>query len=295
MAMEASEFDRAAERLPAAESLVTVARQRLARELRSLPAEGSVAWRAALLSEAGQGSVSFGALTHGIRIVARAGRMTEAQDLFVALLQRIDGLNRRWLTAALWSAAPAERHDYAQDLAQELTMLLWEQIAQREDEAWELFFQRALSFAQRHVAAAYLRRQGLRADPRVRQAERGLAVVFSRLAEDDSELELAATPVASAAPEADAFTHAELSDLRALLPRLPARERLAVVMRFWQGASEAEIALALGGLTTRAVRYTLRRAYHHLRAWYDGADESGNTGAADAAASSGEVSDVGHA
>lgn len=67
---------------------------------------------------------------------------------------------------------------------------------------------------------------------------------------------------------------AELSDLRALIARLPERERLAVVMRFWQQADESEIAEALGGVTTRAVRYTLRRAYNRLRAWYG--DETTN-------------------
>jgi len=289
--MEAGEIERAAERLPAADTLVALARQRLAGELRSLPPEASAAWRMALLSETGGSGVSFGALTHGIRVVARAGQLAEAHDLFVSLLTRIDGLNRRWLGATLWSTAPAERHDRAQDLAQELTLLLWEQIAQRDDEAWELFFQRALSFAQRHVAAAYLRRQGLRADPRVRQAERGLAIVFSRLAEEEGEMELSATPDAPDMPTTAAFTRAELADLRALVARLPARERLAVVMRFWQGASEPEIALALGGLTTRAVRYTLQRAYHRLRAWYDGGDERGDTDATLAATRAEEIRD----
>lgn len=43
-------------------------------------------------------------------------------------------------------------------------------------------------------------------------------------------------------------------------------------MRYWQQASETEIAEALGGVTTRAVRYILRRAYGRLRAWYTGED-----------------------
>jgi DNA-directed RNA polymerase specialized sigma24 family protein len=68
------------------------------------------------------------------------------------------------------------------------------------------------------------------------------------------------------------LTQADLADLRELVGRLPQRERLAVVMRFWQQASEAEIALALGGVSTRTVRYTLTRAYRRLRAWYAGDD-----------------------
>ena len=266
MAMEASEVEHAAGGLPAAETLVALARRRLGAELRALPPEGSAAWRAALLAEGSPG-VSFGALAHGVRIAARARRTADAQDMFVTLLRRIDGLNRRWVASVLWSLPMAERAERAQDLAQELTLALWQQIGLRDDAAWELYFQRALTFAQGHVAAAYLRRQGLRGDPRVAQAERGLAVVFSRLADEAS-----ADGAADVADVTDvaAFTRAELSDLRALIARLPERERLAVVMRFWQQAGESEIAEALGGVTTRAVRYTLRRAYKRLRAWYDG-------------------------
>jgi RNA polymerase sigma factor (sigma-70 family) len=269
--MQASEIERAAGDLSSAETLVALARRRLDAELRALPPPGSAAQRAALLAETSHGGVSFGALTHAIRVAARAERMAETRDLFVALLRRIDGLNRRWVVSALWSLpiSSAERRERAQDLAQDLTVLLWEQIGQRDDDAWELFFQRALVFAQSHVAATYLRRQGLRADPRARQPERGLAIVFSRLVDasgDDSE-----TAGPSAADTA-AFTRAELADLRALVARLPTRERLAVVMRFWQQASEAEIALALGGVSTRTVRYTLTRAYRRLRAWYAGDD-----------------------
>jgi DNA-directed RNA polymerase specialized sigma24 family protein len=268
--MEADAIADVAGRLPSAETLLALARRRLDNELRALPQPGSVAWRAALLAEsAPQRGPSFGALAHAVRVAARAGRGADAHDLFVALLKRIDGLNRRWVAGVLWPlpATASERRERAQDLAQDLTLLLWEQIGQRDDDAWELFFQRALAFAQSHVATAYLRRQGLRADPHVRQPERGLAVVFSRLADETGDSSEAAGPdIADAA----AFTRAELADLRALVARLPARERLAVVMRFWQQASEAEIALALGGVTTRAVRYTLRRAYERLRAWYAG-------------------------
>lgn len=266
VAMEADELElaAAAERLPTPETLVARAQRRLSGELRALPPLGSVALRAAMLSESQYG-VSFGAMAHAIRVAARADQMGDAQEVFVALLKRIDGLNRRWVASVLWALplGASERRERAQDLAQELTLLLWEQIGLRDGEAWELFFQRALAFAQSHVATSYLRRQGLRADPHARQAERGLAVVFSQLADDAEDSPLSAVDTAS-------FTRAELADLRALVAYLPERERLAIVMRFWQQAPEAEIALALGGVSTRAVRYTLRRAYERLRVWYAG-------------------------
>ena len=208
---------------------------------------------------------SLGALAHAIRASVRAGRMEDAQTFFVALLRRIDGLNRRWVAGVVRSLSATERYERAQDLAQELALTLWQQVGLRDDPAWELFFQRALDYAQRHVATAYLRRQGLRADPRVERAERGLALVFSRME----------GAVADETLEAPSLDSADLADLRALVARLPERERLAVVMRYWQRATEAEIAAALGGVSTRAVRYTLRRAYGRLRRWYAGEQDDG--------------------
>jgi DNA-directed RNA polymerase specialized sigma24 family protein len=271
LALEADEIELAAAALPTAQTLVALARRRLDDELRALPPLTTSAGRRALLADLAHGGCSFGVLAHALRAAARAGQMAEARELFMALLRRTDGLNRRWVAMALWKArvSAAERSDYAQDLAQELTLYLWEQLARRDDVAWELFYSRSLEYAQGHVATIYLRRQGLLTDPRARRPERGLAPVFSRLTSDDGEDGAAAELPLAAMP---AFSQAELADLRALVTRLPARERLAVVLRFWQQASETEIAVALGGVTTRAVRYTLRRAYARLRAWYAGED-----------------------
>jgi RNA polymerase sigma factor (sigma-70 family) len=64
---------------------------------------------------------------------------------------------------------------------------------------------------------------------------------------------------------------AELADLRALVERLPKRQRAVVIMRYWQDARENEIAATLG-VTPRAVRAMLTRAYAKLRAAYEGAE-----------------------
>jgi DNA-directed RNA polymerase specialized sigma24 family protein len=64
------------------------------------------------------------------------------------------------------------------------------------------------------------------------------------------------------------FSGADLSDLRMLVEQLPARLRLAIVLRYWQDATEVEISRALGGVTTRTVRNYLRQGYTLLRGWY---------------------------
>lgn len=135
------------------------------------------------------------------------------------------------------------------------------------DEAWELFFGRALAFAQNHIADTWLRRSR----PRVGGRAIAPPVLLSRLLGDGAgEPNSDDYTLLSATGGADQLSVAELADLRELVTRLPERERVAVVLRFWAGAGEDTIAEALGGVTTRTVRNALKRAYARLRAWYGG-------------------------
>ena len=102
------------------------------------------------------------------------------------------------------------------------------------------------------------------------RAHEWLRVSLSRDAQDGRSDALAPT----FADAADPFTAAELSDLRALVYALPTSERAAVVMRYWQDASEGEVARGLG-VSTRMVRYYLRRAYTRLRAGYTPEERDG--------------------
>ena len=144
-----------------------------------------------------------------------------------------------------------------EDLAQELTLHLWEELALREGEGWELFFRRAMVFARAHVARRYLERHGYRPGQR-------LVLFFSELAASGDDAAADGLPL----PEPrDPFTAADLADLRGYVERLPPRERAAVVMRYWQRAREHEIAAALG-VTSRTVRNLLRKAHARLYALY---------------------------
>lgn len=242
--------------------LVALARDRLASEIHALDGLESYRRRAVLI---GQDGASRGALVHYIRQALDDQRDSDAHELFVPLVERTAGLTRQWtrrtiLTAGLALNA-ADWQAHAADLSQELTLRLWEAIAHGVEPAWELFFGRALAFAQGHIADAWLRR--------VRPRLAGLPIVppvSLTLGQND---EGAGAEVA--APDASArFGVAELADLRALVARLPERERLAVALRYWVGANEATIARSLGGVSTRTVRNTLTRAYAMLRVWYAG-------------------------
>ena len=265
-------------RLAPASELVRAARVRLAGELDQLPAWGTPQLWARIHSTVPQQSVSFGALAHLIRVAVGRGESHSARELFVLLLERSEGLNRRWAEQTVRNTSglrgPAGLA-VREDLRQELTLRLWEAVALDGGEAWELFFQRSLAYAQRHTATAYMEQRGYwsrrvagRRVP-LAVAAGGVVLASTALVTDGAPEQhaLHTLPAPDMAVIGGDFTAAELADLRDLVARLPREQRIAVVLRHWQQAPETEIAQALG-VTTRTVRNYLRRAYASLREWY---------------------------
>lgn len=259
--------------MPPAGSLVEQARQRLASELARLPS-----WDAPLLlwqlrGPTARSEITLGAHAHFVRAAYRAGDTRRSRELFVLLLERTAGLNRRWAERVTpRTMVPAARAELCEELLQELTLELWAQMACGNSEMWPLFFQRSLDFTQRHVATAYMQHQGLWAPPNVKapsQIQAKLLVSLqTALVTDDGGDDPPLTVAATLATGDDPYTAAELSDLRTLVARLPLRERIVVAMRFWQNASEKEMAQALN-VSVRSVRNYIRDAYNRLRSWYD--------------------------
>jgi RNA polymerase sigma factor (sigma-70 family) len=250
------------------------ARLRLAREIAALPRWGSSALWDRLRSHDPQTSASSGALVSYLRTAMRRRDTSAAREIFVLLLGRMERLNREWAsrTIARTPSLHAEAATVREDLLQELTLHLWSEMAIGNDESWEIFFTRALSFAQRHIATAFMERSGYWVASGVRAPSRGIAIPFSRLATrfEDDERSSDEWPQL-AAPE-DGMVAAELADLRELVSRLPERQRAAVIMRYWQDAQERDIAASLG-VTPRAVRAMLARAHAKLRAAYEHKEE----------------------
>lgn len=241
--------------------LIALARARRAFELGRLPGWGAaltpLAWQRL---RAREGGVSSGTLVAILRHAVRQRQMMVTREVFVALLARIEAANGFWARQTarrIGGIAPEAVRMAEEDLAQELTLHLWEELALREGEGWELFFRRALTFARAHVARRYLERHGYRHGQR-------LVLFFSEIAMSDDDDPADGPPLSE---PRDPFTAADLADLRGYVEQLPPRERAAVVMRYWQRAREHEIASALG-VTSRTVRNLLRKAHVRLYALY---------------------------
>jgi RNA polymerase sigma factor (sigma-70 family) len=219
-------------------------------------------------------TLSPGAITRVVRTFVHAHERALAGELFVMVLERIEGTNRRWAARVLPnddSVWQDETMRLREDLRQDLTLHLWEHLALRDGEQWELFFWRALDYAQRHIATAFLRKHGLRTHPDTERSTRDLSRLIVRLSRyDDDEREA----VGLDPPDpTDAFAATDFMDLHGLILELPPVERMVIVMRYWQDATESEIADALGGITTRTVRKYLHLARVHLRTKYQEAGE----------------------
>jgi len=119
-----------------------------------------------------------------------------------------------------------------------------------------------------HVATAFVERNGYWIASNVRTPSRGTAIPFSRLTAHFEDDERSGDEWPQLAAPEDGMVAAELCNLRELVARLPKRQRAAVIMRYWQDTQEREIAASLG-VTLRAVRAMLARAYARLRAAYE--------------------------
>ncbi len=252
----------------------THARGRLAAELASLPAWGTTAFASWLALTDVASALSSGALVRLLRRATATGDTALQEHFFVALLRRIERQNTHWAARALVRPplGRAARESLREELKQELTLALWQRLTGERDDAWELYFSRALDFAQRHVAHAYLVRNGYWYSSAAPQPPLLLSALrASHLFGDLTPGEPLAVSQGAARDE---MSVAELADLRDLVQRLPFRERVAVVMRFWLASSERDIASALG-VTTRTVRNLITRALTRLRHAYGGPSDAG--------------------
>lgn len=249
--------------------IIALARARRSFELGRLPGWGAVltpqAWQQL---RGGEARLSSGTLVAIMRAARQQGQIAVTKNIFLALLQRIEVGNAFWARRAIGRLAevvPDSERALQEDLRQELTLHLWEEMALRDGEGWELFFRRSLAFARAQVARRALARHGYRPGQQITLFFSRVAATSARAVHGEND-----TPFAPALIDPqEPFTASDLADLRGYVERLPPRERAVVVMRYWEHAHEPEMAAALG-VTPRTVRNLLRRANDRLYTLYTG-------------------------
>jgi len=203
-----------------------------------------------------------------IRAAVASGDRPTAHCQFAALLQGSERSTERWLRHVIMVTPVL--HDEAsaipvcEDLRQELALDLWKQITTRNEMAWERTYWRSLLFAQQHVATRYMRQAGYWVEIGVMRKGRR---AFASLVSPVDQVEEAEAP--------DVLVAAEVaSDMRSAVMQLPPRERIAVVLRYWEGMGERAMARRLG-CTDRTVRTLLHQARERLGPWYEGLPQKG--------------------
>ncbi|MGE5333731.1 MAG: hypothetical protein ACM3N4_03450, partial [Nitrososphaerota archaeon] len=226
--------------------IIALARARRAFELGRLPGWGTTLtpslWQRLRERE---GGVSSGTLVALLRHAMRQRHVTVTKEVFLLLLERTEAANAFWARHVvagirdIGSLSPETAQMMREDLRQELTLHLWEELALRDREGWELFFRRSLVFARAHVARRYLARHGYRPGQHLVLFFADIAARTARSA-SDSVSDGDGVPDEPQITLHDPLAASDLADLRGYVEQLPPRERAAVVMRYWQQAREPE-------------------------------------------------------
>ncbi len=179
--------------------------------------------------------------------------------------------NEHWATCVLkmLSVSPDERQALLYDLCADLYESLLRALVDAQRTFWEENFLHALQFERRHVYQAFMVREGRWSDRGVKHGTRIPRVLVTRL-DQPLQQDNGDTCVLEIEDErAQSMLLAiETSDLLRLVLLLPAKLKGVVLLLFWEGRSEKDIAQILG-ITDRTVRNRRREALNLLRGALD--------------------------
>jgi DNA-directed RNA polymerase specialized sigma24 family protein len=260
-------------------------RAALARQYDDLPPAGTAAWWRCIEGPAPAGGEPLAreVLARCVQERALAGRQADAHRVITVLFRRVAADVRAW---ARRCGAPAHGA-LNEDLQQECYLALWAELAAPGKTFLTEHFGHGLRRIQQHVGQAVLVREGLRRDrgvvapdrvPVARSKSLDAPHATADAADGDDPL-----PLADRLPDERArepFDAAELSDLVALVARLPERDRMLVFVLFWRGETQGEAARRLKVATTRTIYNRLYSIGGRLRVQYGGGKEVTDGGAA---------------
>lgn len=207
-----------------------------------------------------------------------AGAVEDADRVLNVIWRQVQPKVRQWSRDVAGRARSGMKPELREDLEQECLIKLWQELSD-DDGDDEIFllthFEVAFLRLRQHVAQDVMQKAGEWQRPGVDKPTRIPTDVIDSIQatserEGDFPLDDQLEDMTAQAP----FRQADLSDLLEKARALPEDQRTVIIDRFWEGLTQDETAAKLG-ITSRMVRYLLRKALSELGEQY-GAGEEGN-------------------
>ena len=219
------------------------------------------------MSEDQQADIPLEVIVRCLRAAVSRGDGQCRNRLLALVVQRTQTANERWVQRVLTTAGilPGEYPMLADDLYADLCERMLYAVLDPQRHFWEVNFIHCLYFERKHVFCSLMMREGRWYNPAVEKSERVPRASVISLDHGISLEQVETMALAIADPWAEMMFRAiDQHDLLQLVFRLPTQLRSVVLLVFWEGKSEKEVASMLG-ITDRTVRNRLQRSFTVLR------------------------------
>ncbi len=187
--------------------------------------------------------------------------------LLTVIVLRTQANNEAWARAILRTLAVAEdvRVALVSDLCADLYECLLRALRDQKKHYWEEHFWHCLRFERQHVYKAFMMREGYWHMPQVKQSTRVPRRLLMRIDEPLETHEQMLTTLDIEDEQAqNALLAMEQQDMLLLVEHLPPKLKGVLLLLFWEGLTEKEVAQLLK-ITDRTVRNRKREAFTLLR------------------------------
>lgn len=243
-------------------------RQTFAHLYATLPEYGSLAfWQAIETTDAGgvQSTLPMEVLTKCLRAAIVREDVEGRNRIMTRIIRRTQKDNELWAAHALNTLhiQANERQEVARDLFADLYEHVMRRLIDPSKTFWEENFYHCLRFERMHVFRVFLVREGWwKKQQQSERIPRNLveSLDAARFHPDGEYHKISIEDELAQ----KAMLAVDLSDVPLLLLRLPEYLQSILVLLFWEGKTEKDIATLLD-ITDRTVRNRLQRALHLLR------------------------------
>lgn len=239
-------------------------RQAFAYQYSTLPAYGSLAYWRVVEENDTMLALPLEVLVRCLRAAIARADVEGRNRIMTLIIRRTQKDNEYWATHALNTLhiQAGERREVVRDLFADLYERIMRSLIDRDKIFWEENFYHCVRFERMHVFQLFLMREGWWKKQQGERIPRNLvesldaALLYSDREHHDVAIEDEMAQKAMLA--------VELSDVPLVLLRLPEYLQSVLVLHYWEGKTEKDIA-ALLDITDRTVRNRLKHALRLLR------------------------------